>query len=337
MRVRRDAIARIAPGAAFMCAISLAAMALRQLPYISVLSPLILAILIATTFRNAAGAQAWAQAGVEFCLKRVLRLGIMLLGFQLTLSQIGEVGARALGIIVVTTAATFVFTIWAGRMLGVDRKLTQLIAGGTSICGASAVIATNSVTGAGEEDVCYAVACVTVYGSVAMFAYPLLPHLLHLEPQAYGLWSGSSIHEVAQVVAAAFQDGADAGKYGTIAKLCRVMLLAPMVVALSVMAVPPARAAHIEHEAAARKPGPPWFVAGFMLVTAVNSAITVPPEVRSGIVSCTAFLLATALAAMGMQTDLRKLAGKGLRPALLGGVASIFIASLSLALIKALT
>ncbi len=95
----------------------------------------------------------------------------------------------------------------------------QLISAGTSVCGASAVIATNTVTDAHDEDVAYAVACVTVFGSIAMFAYPTLGTLLHLDPRAYGLWAGSSIHEIAQVVAAAFQEGRQAGEFGTIAKL----------------------------------------------------------------------------------------------------------------------
>ena len=111
-----------------------------------------------------------------------------------------------------------------------------MIAAGTSICGASAVIATNTVTNGDDEDVAYAVACVTIFGSVAMFAYPLLPTLLHLDPHAFGLWSGASIHEIAQVVAATFQDGKRAGEFGTIAKLSRVMLLAPVVIVLGWLA-----------------------------------------------------------------------------------------------------
>jgi uncharacterized integral membrane protein (TIGR00698 family) len=117
-----------------------------------------------------------------------------------------------------------VFTIWFGKLIGVDRKLTELIAAGTSICGASAVIATNTVTNTHGEDVAYAVACVTIFGSLSMLAYPLLPILLHLDPQAYGLWAGASIHEIAMVVAAAFQNGQAARQFGTIAKLSRVMM-----------------------------------------------------------------------------------------------------------------
>ena len=110
-------------------------------------------------------------------LRRILRFAIVLLGLQLTAAQVIDVGATGIGIIAVTLAATFVFTIWLGRVLGVDRKLTELIAAGTSICGASAIIATNTVTRARGEDAAYALACVTVFGSIAMFVYPMLGSL----------------------------------------------------------------------------------------------------------------------------------------------------------------
>jgi len=218
------------PGLVLAAVAAAAAYALRQLPGMTTFSPMILAIVIGIAFHNIVGTPVWAKQGVTFSMRRLLRIAIILLGLQLTITQVIEVGGRGIGIIALTLVSTFAFTVWMGRLLGVDRKLAQLIAAGTSICGASAVIATNTVTNAQDEDVAYAVACVTVFGSVAMFAYPLLPGLLHLDPHAFGLWSGASIHEIAQVVAAAFQGGKDAGDFGTIAKLARVTLLAPVVI-----------------------------------------------------------------------------------------------------------
>src|ERR1700730_13587222 len=231
----------ILPGLLLGSAVAGAAFAARQLPGMATFSPMILSIMIAIAFHNIVGTPAWAKAGVTFSLRRLLRLAIILLGLQLTAAQGIEVRRRGLGIIAATLVATFVFTICAGRLLGVERKLAQLIAAGTSICGASAVIATNTVTNAPDEDVAYAVACVTVFGSIAMFAYPLLPGLLHLDPRGFGLWSGASIHEIAQVVAAVFQDVQKAGKFSSVAKLSLVMLLAPMVMALGLMASRKAR------------------------------------------------------------------------------------------------
>src|SRR5579863_941943 len=260
----RHALA-ILPGLLMASAVAASAYWLRELPGLKTFRPLILAILIGTAFHNIIGTPAIAKSGVAFSMRRLLRFGIILLGFQLTVSQIVEVGYRDFLIIAATLASTFAFTVWMGRLLGVERKLAQLIAAGTSICGASAVIATNTVTNGDDEDVAYAIACVTIFGSIAMFAYPLLPTLLHLDPHAFGLWSGASIHEIAQVVAAAFQDGKRAGEFGTIAKLSRVMLLAPVIIVLGWLASRNT-ALHNSTSTALSRPPMPWFVLGFIAV-----------------------------------------------------------------------
>jgi len=324
----------VLPGLALTSSVTLAAFALRQVPGMATFSPMIIAIVIGIAFHNIVGTPSWAKPGVTFSLRRVLRVAIILLGLQLTASQVIAVGGRGLGIIATTLLATFVFTVWMGRVLGVEPRLAQLIAAGTSICGASAVIATNTVTGARDEDVAYAVACVTVFGTLAMFGYPLLPHLLHLNPQQFGLWSGASIHEIAQVVAAAFQNGQRAGEFGTVAKLSRVMLLAPMVIGLGLMQRRNAGSSHSDLGLAAARPPMPWFVLGFVALVGVNSLVAIPAEARGWIVAATTFLLSVALAAMGLETDIRKLAAEGFRPALLGAFASLFIAGFSLTLIK---
>ena len=320
------------PGLLIASTVAAVAYALRQLPGMATFSPMILAIVIGIAFHNLVGTPTWAKQGVTFSMRRLLRIAIILLGLQLTIAQVIEVGGRGIGLIAATLVATFAFTVWMGKLIGVDRKLAQLIAAGTSICGASAVIATNTVTNAPDEDVAYAVACVTVFGSVAMFAYPLLPGVLHLDPHAFGLWSGASIHEIAQVVAASFQDGQKAGEFGTIAKLSRVMMLAPMVIALGLMA---SRASKVGAgaDATSARPPIPWFVLGFVALVGVNSVVSIPAEAKAWIVVLTTFLLSVALAAMGLETDIRKLT-KGFRPALLGALAFLFIAGFSLTLIK---
>jgi uncharacterized integral membrane protein (TIGR00698 family) len=325
----------IMPGLLLTALITAAAFGLREMSDIDTFSPLILAIVLGMLFHNAIGTPARAKEGVTFALRKVLRFAIILLGLQLTAAQIADVGANGLAVIALTLIATFVFTTWAGRLLGVEKKLTQLIAAGTSICGASAVIATNTVTDARDEDVAYAVACVTVFGSVAIFIYPLLPGLLHLDPRAFGLWSGASIHEIAQVVAAAYQDGQQAGEFGTIAKLSRVAMLAPMVIGLGLIAARNNRKTGVRN-ATGRAPMP-WFVLGFVALIGLNSVVTIPPEARSVIVTVTTVMLSMALAAMGLETDIRKLRDKGLRPLMLGAAAFLFIACFSLSLVKITT
>ena len=324
--------AAITPGLILVGGIAVLAFLLRRIPGMAIFSPMILATLLGMVFHNIVGTPVWAKPGVTFSLRRILRLGIILLGLQLMASQVAEVGLVGVGVILTTLVATFVFTKWLGRLIGADHKVAELIAAGTSICGASAVIATNTVTGGSDEDVAYAVACVTVFGSLSMFLYPLFPAFLHLNAQAFGLWSGSSIHEIAQVVAAAFQDGSTAGEIATVAKLTRVMMLAPLVISLGFIA---ARRAGGPADAN-RGPAPPmpWFVLGFIALVAVNSIVPIPPSAKAWIVPFTNLLLSMALAAMGLETDFRKLKAEGLKPLGLAAASWIFIAGFSLVLVK---
>ena len=321
------------PGLLLVGTITALAYGVRQLPGVGVLSPMILAILIGIVFHNTVSTPVRAKTGVQFSMRRLLRIAIVLLGMQLTFEQVGEVGLRGMAIIATTLIATFVFTRWLGARLGVERKLAELIAAGTSICGASAVIATNTVTRGSDEDVAYAVACVTVFGSLAMFGFPFLAGVLQLDAHAFGLWSGASIHEIAQVVAASFQRGQEAGEFGTIAKLSRVMLLAPVVLTLGWIARRAAARGGAGGDAQASVPVP-WFVLGFVALVAFNSLVTVPVALQHGIVLVTTVLLTMALAAMGLETDIRKLKAKGLRPFALGAAAWVFIAGFSLVAIK---
>lgn len=332
---RREGDTSILPGLLLTTTIAGAAFALRLAPGLSTFSPMILAILIGIGFHNLIGTPRRARPGVVFSLRRILRFAIILLGLQLTAAQVIEVGPKGMGVIALTLLCTFLFTTWLGRVLGIDRRLSELIAAGTSICGASAVVAMNTVTGARDEDVAYAVACVTVYGSIAMFTYPFLPGLLHLDPRAYGLWAGASIHEIAQVIAAAFQDGRQAGEFATIAKLFRVMMLAPVVITVGVAATRRARRAGHAH--GSTKAPMPWFVIGFVALVGLNSVVQMPADLRAIIATSTTFLLSIALAAMGLETDIANLRAKGLRPLVLGLAAFLFISGFSLALVKLTT
>ncbi|WP_271200946.1 YeiH family protein [Methylopila turkensis] len=330
---RRGPVAALLPGIALAGLITAAAYGVRLAPGMGSLSPMILAIALGAVMSNLIGVPDVARAGLTFAMRRLLRIAIVLLGLQLTISQVIAVGAGGVVAIVVTLIATFAVTTWLGRRLGVDRGLTQLIAAGTSICGASAIMAANTVTRAPDEDVAYAVACVTLFGTVAMLAYPLLPGVLNLDPLAYGLWTGASIHEIAQVVGASFAQGQAAGEFGTVAKLARVMMLAPVVIALGLIA---ARATGAGPAGRANAPTP-WFALGFVALIVVNSVFAIPVEVKEFAAPVTTLLLTVALAAMGIGANIAELRARGFRPLLLGLCSFLFIAVFSLGLVKLLT
>lgn len=316
------------PGLAATLALALVATVVQRLSGIAALSPLVLAMVLGIAIRNTVGLGVRLMPGVAFSGKRVLRWAIVLLGFQLTLAQVASIGGRGLFVVVGSLVATFVFTRLMARVIGVERGLGELIAAGTSICGASAVVACNTVTRAGEEDVAYAISCVTLFGSLSMVLFPVFAGATGMGHEAYGLWVGAAVHEVAQVVAGAFALGEAAGQAGTVAKLTRVLLLAPVILSLAMMA----RGRLQAGETQARVPVP-WFAFAFVGVVALNSVIAVPGEVSAGIARGATFLLTVSLGALGLSTDLRKLHARGLRPLALGALAWVFISGLALGLV----
>lgn len=318
---------RVVPGLLLVAAVTAAAYGLRMVPGVSHLSPMISAIFVGILVANVVRVPAKAGPGIALAGKRLLRVAVALLGLQLTFGQVADLGASGIAGAAVALGVTFLFTVWMGRVLGVSRSLSLLLAGGTSICGASAIAAVNAVAGGDDEDVSYAVACITLFGTAAMFLYPLLMTGFGLDPVDYGLWIGFSVHEVAQVVGAGFQGGAEAGQTAVVAKLARVIMLAPLVVMLAALL---ARSAG----SAARPQMMPVFVLGFIVLTGLNSAGLVPEAIKTPLVAATPVLLTASLAALGLGTSFARLRDRGVRPLLLAALASLFIAALSLLLIK---
>jgi uncharacterized integral membrane protein (TIGR00698 family) len=324
----RDWLRSHAPGLLLAFILTCAATGLRVIEGVSMFSPLIIAMVLGAALRTLMGIPLSAKPGLGFSQRKPLRAAIVLLGLQLTFTQMALIGWSGLAIAAAALLATFIFTLWLGRTMGIERRLVALIAGGSAVCGASAIVAFNTVAAADDEDVAYAVAAVTVFGSIAMLAYPLTPQWLALDPEAFGLWAGASIHEIAQVAGAAFQNGEVSGQTALVAKLARVMMLAPLVLGFAWLLR--RRTAGANDAAVA----PPWFLAGFLVMVAVASLIDLPDAVVRTVAELTTFLMTMALAAMGLDTDLMKLKLKGLAPLALAAAAAVFITLFSLALVK---
>ena len=313
-----DRLREWAPGLLLGAAVAASAFGLRStgLPGVTDLSPLMLAILIGMAVRNLLGRPEAAKSGLGFALRAPLRLGIMLLGLQVTLGEILGIGWAGLALLAFALASTFVVTLWLGARMGVD------------ICGASAIVATNTVTRASDESVAYALATVTLYGTIAMFAYPLIAASLPLSHAGYGLWTGASVHEVAQVVAAGFARGAETGEAATVAKLARVLMLAPLVLLLGAWV-----ARQAKDDARLRGKAPfPLFVFGFLAMVLLAGTGWVSETTQHFAHWATQALLALALAAVGLETDVRRLIAQGWRPLALGGAATLWISLTTLGL-----
>lgn len=311
-------ILNLLPGLALTGGLAAAGFAVQAITRQPALSPLVVAMVLGILVRNTLNPPVATGPGIAFSLRRLLRLGIVLLGFRLTLGQLEQVGFTGLAVIALTLAATFIFVKAMGRILGVDRKLAELIAAGTSVCGASAVLAVNTVTRGHDEDVAYAIACVTIFGSLSMLIFPFLAAPLGLAPEGYGLWVGATVHEVAQVVGAAFSQGEVAGQFGTVAKLSRVMMLAPLILALGALA-------RRQGGEGGGKAPMPWFVFGFIAVVVLNSFVSLPEAALGDVRMVSTVMLTMALAAMGLETHIGRLRLKGLRPLALGALGWLFI------------
>ena len=286
----------------------------RLLPTVATLTAAVVLGVVARNLRLLPGS---ARPGLDLAGKRLMRLGIVLLGLKLALGEVLALGWQTLVVVVVVVAATFFGTRWLGIRVGLPGDQALLIATGFSICGASAVAAMNGVTDSDEDDVVTAVALVTLCGSLAILVLPLLHHPLGLTDVQFGRWAGASVHDVGQVVAVAQTAGPAALAQAVVVKLMRVALLAPIVAATAV-----ARRRRSGAPAGAKRPPiVPLFVLGFLAMVALRSTGVVPIRTVDNVESLDNLLLAAALFGLGSAVDVRKLVRTGGK-ALLVGLAS---------------
>ncbi len=326
------------PGLAWTGAIAFVAVRLSRFDWLQSkgISALTLAIVLGMVAGNTVYPRISASAGPGVAVSKgnLLRLGIVLYGLRLTFQDIGNVGWTGVAIDVAVIASTFGLACLLGtRVFGLDRRTAMLIGTGSSICGAAAIMAAEPVLRARAEQVAVAVATVVIFGTVAMFLYPFMyhfnaqHHLITLSPSAYGVYAGSTIHEVAQVVAAAREVDEQAANTAVIAKMVRVMMLAPFLIMLS------ARLSHASQRdddtdvPGAKRAGVAisWFAFGFVAVAGVNSLDLLPPTAVSELTTLDGALLAMAMAGLGLSTHASAVRKAGVKPLALAGVLFVWL------------
>jgi uncharacterized integral membrane protein (TIGR00698 family) len=354
-------IRQMLPGLAAAGAATAAAWGAHQL--VPVLSSLTVAVVLGILASNLRLLPAATGPGVRFATKRLMRVGIALLGLKLVFGDVLALGWQTLAMVVVVVAATFFGTQWLGRKMGLPGDQPLLIATGFSICGASAVAAMNSVTDSEEKDVVTAVAMVTLCGTLAIGILPLLQHPLGLTGVEFGRWVGASVHDVGQVVAAAQTAGPAALTQAVVVKLMRVALLAPLVAAMAIAlrrrcatrtaqsaaesaaqsaagsAAQSAEGSAAESAApakgrrvrAARPPLVPLFVVCFLVMAAARSTGWLPDPVVDHLLQVDELLLAAGLFGLGAAVDVRRLVRTGGRALVLGLASWLIVAGVSYA------
>ena len=297
-----------------------------------VVSPLVIAVVLGALISNLGMLPENCRIGLGFAARNLLRLGIVLLGLQLSFSQVRELGAPGLALVIVVVAATFTGTQWLGKKMGLSPGLSLLVATGFSICGASAIAAMRPVSDADDDDMAYAIALVTICGTLAIFLLPAIGEIIGFSGAQFGSWVGASVHDVAQTVATAASGTDDAQDAAIVVKLTRVMLLAPLVAAVSFT-----RRRKLSHtnitdsktQKAKLPPIVPLFIVGFIAAISINSSFNLPSEFLSNVKWLEKSLLACALVGLGAGVDARKLRRVGTRPLALGLISWILIATLS--------
>ena len=297
------------------------------------ISPLVAALVLGVLIGNIISVPKTLIPGQKFAAKKVLRFGIVLLGSQLALKQVVDLGGRELIVVVGVVALTFLGTLWLGPRLGISKSLSLLIATGFSICGASAVAAVDGVVEADEEEVTYAIALVTLCGSLAIVLLPLLRNVLGLsDPQLFGTWVGASVHDIAQVIATSSTGGDTAVQAATVVKLSRVVLLAPLVACVSIWVrqsssglVAKTKKTDKKHVSVV-----PLFVIGFLVMIAVRTTGIIPDNLLSKLKTIEQVCLASALVGLGSDVRVSRLIKVGGRPLLLALISWFGIAVVSL-------
>ncbi|WP_432047112.1 YeiH family protein [Streptomyces asiaticus] len=315
----------------------------RLLPAVPLLTAAVVLGIVAAHLPGARGlVRGVCRAGLSLAGKRLMRLGIVLLGLKLSLNDVLGLGWATVAMVLGVVAATFCGTWWLGRRMGLRGDQPLLIATGYSICGASAIGAVSEVSDSDERDVATSVALVTLCGTLAIAVLPLLQHPLGLGDEAFGRWVGASVHDVGQVVATAQTAGPSALGDAVLVKLVRVALLAPLVAALATSVRARGRAKRTEDRAAQgegavqgeetqrrRPPLVPLFVLGFLAMTALRSTDVLSSTVLDTAATAQELLLAAALFGLGSAVHLPSLTRTGARVAALGLCAWVVIAGAS--------
>jgi uncharacterized integral membrane protein (TIGR00698 family) len=290
------------------------------------------AILIGLVISNTVGVPALFRAGVatyEFWLK----IGIVLLGARFLVGDVLRLGGISLGLVFVEITLSLIFMTLLGRAFNLRPKLITLLAVGSSICGVSAIIATQGAIDADEEDSSYAIAAILALGAISLFVFPLVGHTLHLSDRGYGLWAGLAVDNTAEASAAGALYSDAAGKVAVLAKTCRNAMIGFVVLGYAIYWASRGQAAKVQNKAAFLWSKFPKFVLGFLLVSLVASIgfFTKPQITAIGNLSRWAFLL--TFAGVGLRTNLRELGKQGVRPFLVGAIGEIAIAALTLGLV----
>lgn len=295
----------------------------KELSFSPMIIGIILGMLYANSLRNHLP-ETWVP-GIQFCSKKLLRLGIIMYGFRLTFQDVINVGLAGILIDAIVVSVTIIGGVYIGKLLKMDREIALLTSIGSGICGAAAVLGAESTIQTKPYKTAVAVATVVIFGTISMFLYPIAYRsgILGLTPDEMGIYTGSTLHEVAHAVGAGNAMGAEISNVAIIVKMIRVMLLVPVLLILGYWVALKARG---NSEGGAKgKVAIPWFALGFLAVIGFNSFNLLPSTAVDIINYVDTFLLTMAMVALGAETSIDKFKKAGAKPFILAAILFIWL------------
>lgn len=347
----------VLPGLALSILVALLARLLHQaIPHgaAAAVGEVVLAVLLGLLIGNTVGLPPLFAPGVRFSFHAMLRIAIVLLGASFSVQQVASIGGRAVVMVIVLMTIALIAAHALGRAARVPPRLATLIGVGTAVCGNSAIVATAPVIGAHDDEVSFAIATNTLFGTLAVFLYPLLGRAMHLHDPAFGTWAGSAVNDTSQVVATGFAYSDGAGRIATAVKLTRNALMGGVIVLMGLLH---ARSGHDVEDTPAGSPRPaagptggawlrvkqsvPLFVLGFLAMAALQSAgvlrwlsIRAGRDLAADAQNVARVLILIALAGVGLSTRIAAMRRAGLRPFYVGLVVATAVSVVSLLWIR---
>lgn len=325
----------ILPGLILALIIAYTARFIGTLLPIHLISESIIALFLGMLIHPLIKSKVYFNQGLKFTSKKVLKFAIVLLGFSLSLNTLIKVGSMSLIVMVFTLATCFGGGYFIGKWLKLDWKLSNLISAGTGICGGSAIAALAPVIKAKDEEIAYALSATFIFDMVMILIFPLMGQALNLTDINYGLWAGTAVNDTSSVVAAGYAFSEAAGDFATMVKLTRTLSILPTVLIFSLIAnhISKKENKDVHREAVGFSSIFPWFILAFVLMTLLNSSGLVPLSLALKLKGLSKFLMISALAAIGLTTDLHKVKKAGFAPMVHGFIISSLVVVVSITVI----
>lgn len=273
-------------------------------------------ILLGIAIRNTVGVGPVFRPGLQFASKQILQWSIIALGFGLSIQQVAKTGMESLWVTLVTIIVAFASAYVLGKWLGIPARLKTLIGVGTAICGGSAIAAVTPIIKPEEHETAFAISTIFLFNIVAVLAFPAMGHWLNMSDAGFGMWAGTAINDTSSVVAAGYSYSTAAGDYATIVKLTRATLIIPICLVLAVWVA--WREKKQGSAGFSLRRIFPWFILWFLVASALRSSGLIPEAMHASLHLLAQFLIVVALTAIGLSSDLRRMAIAGMRPILLG-------------------